>query len=406
MMHRFLFIVAFIGQFAHRALAEEVWLHDNTRLYGQVRAVGESGDLVVLLPDGQEKQVSLESIVAVRFLGRTPLLIQTGTQELRFLDGGRLRGQVLANHGDALRMETALAGAIDVNLSHLRGFVSLPLVGLSGRKAEELVEAPSGRAPASIDQVLDRRGSVYPGVVRKITRTDLMLDHEELLQVVPIKIPYVAGVRLADVGRGTQSGMAGALQVRITGRDESAIQGTLIKIQLGKWHLRPSWDAAATLIIDVSEIARVQTIGGRVQYLSQLEPTKVNEKTIVAPPQPFRMDASCQGDALRIGTKRYPWGIGVHADSELSFAVDGRFNEFRADVGLAASENKRGSVVFIVEGDGREIYRSKVVTHAEQDPIEVKAPIKGVKSLTLKVQHADNLDLGDAANWCAARVLR
>jgi hypothetical protein len=36
--------------------------------------------------------------------------------------------------------------------------------------------------------------------------------------------------------------------------------------------------------------------------------------TILAPPQPFRMDASCQGDALRIGSRRYPWGIGVHAD--------------------------------------------------------------------------------------------
>jgi hypothetical protein len=391
---------------ASRCGAEEVWLHDNTRLYGQVRALAGPGRIVVALPSGEEKQVELESIIAIRFLGRTPLLIQSGTQELRFLDGGRLRGQIAANHGDRLKVETALAGAVDIDLAHLRGFVSLPLVGFSGRKAEELVDGEIGKAPASLDQVLDRRGSVYPGVIRRISRTDLLLDHEELLQTVPIKIPYVAGARLADAGRSSRPPMSDTVQVRITGRDDSAIQGTLRKIHLGKWRLSPSWDANAELVLDVAEIARVQVIGGRVQYLSQLVPVQVNEKTILAPPQPYRLDASCQGDALRIGNRRYPWGIGVHADSELVFAVDGRFSEFRADVGLAARDEPRGSVVFIVLGDGKELYRGEPITAARREPLEVKADIKGVKRLTLKVTHADQLDLGDAANWCAARVLR
>src|SRR5580692_8255981 len=124
--------------------AEEVWLHDNSRLYGQVRSVTDSGQIVVSLPNGEEKQVALESIVAIRFLGRTPLLIQSGTQELRFLDGGRLRGQIAASQGDRLRLETSLAGTLDIDLAHLRGFVSLPLVGFSGRKAEELVDGETG----------------------------------------------------------------------------------------------------------------------------------------------------------------------------------------------------------------------------------------------------------------------
>jgi len=386
--------------------AEEVWLHDNTRLYGQVGSVSLDGRIGVVMPDGQEKSVALEEIVAIRFLGREPLLIQNGTQEMRFLDGGRLRGQIIANQGDRLRLQTALAGELDVDLGQLRGFVSLPLVGFSGRKAEELVEGETGRNPASLDQVLDRRGSVYPGALRKLTRTELFLDHEDLLQVVPIKVPYIAGVRLADASRSSRPRIAGTVQVRLTGRDESAIQGSLVKIHLGKWHLKPSWDEQALLIIDVSEIARVQVIGGRVQYLSQLEPVKVTEKTILAPPQPFRMDASCQGDVLKIGPKRYPWGIGVHADSELTFAIEGRFREFRADVGLAASENGRGSVFFVLLGDDKEIYRSKQVTASDRDPIEVVVPVKDVKRLTLKVLHGDQLDLGDAANWCAARVVR
>lgn len=388
------------------ARAEEIWLHDNTRLYGLVRAATETGKIVIALPSGTEQEVPLEEVIAIRFLGRSPLLIQSGMQEFRLSDSSRLRGQVLSSHGDLVRTETALAGTIDLNLAHVKGFVSLPLTGFSGRKAEELVESERGKLSPSLDMVLDRRGSIYPGVVRKLERTQLALDHEELLQVVPIKVLYTAGVRLADNGRLSPRPSPGAVKVRITGRDESVIQGVLRKVHLGRWHVSPTWDPAATLVLDVEEIASVQVLGGRVQYLSQLSPVKVVESTVVAPPQPYRMDQSCQGDALRIAGKRYPWGIGVHADSELTFALDGRFREFLADVGVASRMGQRGSVVFVVRGDGKELFRSKVITGAEAKPVEVKVSVEGVKLLMLQVTNADDLDLGDAANWGSARVVR
>jgi hypothetical protein len=38
--------------------------------------------------------------------------------------------------------------------------------------------------------------------------------------------------------------------------------------------------------------------------------------------------------------------------------------------------------------------------------LEIAVPVKGVKTLTLKVTDGGDLDLGDVANWGAARVLR
>jgi hypothetical protein len=149
----------------------------------------------------------------------------------------------------------------------------------------------------------------------------------------------------------------------------------------------------------------VQILGGRVQYLSQLSPIRAEETTILAPPQPFRMDAAAQGGAIEIAGKRYPWGIGVHADSKLTFDLGGRFREFRADVGLAG-RGQQGSVVFQVVGDGRELYNSGIVTNPQATPIEVNVAVAGVKELTLIVTSGDDLDLGDAANWGSARVLR
>ena len=392
---------------ASAARAEEIWLHDNTRIYGLVRGVVDKGKaLEVLLPTGKKQTVKLEDVIAVRFLGRSPLLVQSGTQEFRFVNGGRLRGRILKNDGDVMTIQTAMAGEVKINLATVKGFVALPLAGFSGRKAEELVEQDKDRTSPALDAVLDDRGSVYPGVVRELERTTLTLDHEELLQKVPIKILYVKGVRLADAVRQEEIPWTGDVQVRLRGRDDSVIQGTLKKIELGKWRLQPLWDVKSELSVDVEEITQVQILGGRVQYLSQLKPVEAAESTILATPQPHRMDKSCQGDPISIAGQRYPWGIGVHAESELTFDLKGRFKEFRSDIGIATRMGRRGSVVFSVLGDGKELYRSTVLEGTGEKPVSVKVSVAGVRKLTLKVSNAGDLDLGDAANWGAARILR
>jgi NPCBM/NEW2 domain-containing protein len=387
--------------------AEEIWLFDNSRLYGLVQGITAQGEIVVLMPTGEEKKVKLEQIIAIRFLGRNPLLVQSGTQEFRFVNGGWLRGQILNNRGDLVHTRTAMAGTIDLNFSYMRGFVALPLAGFSGRKAEELVDSGLNAAKSRfLDTVLDQRGAVFPGVLRKLERTNLHIYHEDLVRMVPIKVLYVAGVRLAEAGRDRLAPWRGQVQMRLWGRDGSMVQGDLARIYLGKWNMKPTYDKKQLLKLDLDEISLVQIMGGRVQYLSQLTPTKVNEKTILAPPQPYRMDRSCQGDAISIAGKRYPWGIGVHADSELTFALNGRFKEFRSDVGIATRMGKRGSVIFTVIGDGKLLAKTLVVRGSSTKPHTLKVAVKGVKNLTLKVTNAGDLDLGDVANWGSARVLR
>jgi hypothetical protein len=411
--------------------AEEVWLYDNSRVYGLVQGVSEDGSrLIVLLPTGKEQAIRLEEIIAIRFLGRNPLLVQSGTQEFRFVNGGWIRGQILENVGDVIKVRTAMAGVIDVNFKHLRGFVALPLAGFSGRKAEELVDSEydprlvsrflsgargadetakfDNRLGQHVDLLLDDRGGVYPGVVRQLERTTLHLYHERLVRIVPIRVLYVAGVRTAESARVPVSAWKNTLQMRIHGRDGSVVECILRRIHLGKWEVNPVWNLKQVLRFDLDEISLVQIMGGRVQYLSQIKPAKkdVKEQTILAPPQPFQLDRSCQGDAISIAGKRYPWGIGVHADSELTFELNGRFREFRSDVGIATRMGNRGSVVFTVSGDGKEKHKTPVIRGSAEKPHSITVNVKGVKRLTLKVTNAGDLDLGDVANWGSARVLR
>ena len=113
------------------------------------------------------------------------------------------------------------------------------------------------------------------------------------------------------------------------------------------------------------------------------------------------------GESLDVGGYIYGTGIGVHAQSKLTYRIDGKFKAFLADVAIDGRLEKEGSVVFVVTGDGRELYRSPLVTgRPSEGGLAVQVSVEGIKELTLSAEPADDLDQADVANWGAARLLR
>jgi hypothetical protein len=391
--------------------AEEIRLYNNQRVYGLVDGLAAPNVLRVIEASGTLKEVPVEDIVSITYRGRERRMIQSGTQEFRFVDGALLRAEVVRNQGDDLHLLTRTSGPVTFNLDCFAGFVALPVMGLYGRKALEMVELGPEELDVedtspNLDLVMDRRGSVYPGVVRRLDKNELAVDHEGLLQVVPVKMLYVSGVRLAQAARKPEPPWTTGLRVRLYTRDDSVLEGDLDRIHLDRWYIKPRFNPQVPLDVDLQEIRLVQAVNGRMQYLSQLRPIEVRESTLLAPPQPFQMDKSCQGDPLVIGGQQYPWGIGVHADSELAFRLGKRFKTFRSAIGIAAQIKEHGSVVFHVLGDGKELYASPVCRSSDKEPRDIEVAIDGVDVLTLKVTSTDDLDLGDVANWGSARLLR
>jgi hypothetical protein len=63
-------------------------------------------------------------------------------------------------------------------------------------------------------------------------------------------------------------------------------------------------------------------------------------------------------------------------------------------------------VVFIVEGDGRELWRSGEV-RKDSPPQPVRVSVTGVRALVLRtVSAAGGKPGGAAVNWCDGRVMR
>lgn len=101
----------------------------------------------------------------------------------------------------------------------------------------------------------------------------------------------------------------------------------------------------------------------------------------------------------------YREGIGSHADSTIIYALNGKFSKFQSDYGVDTEGHETAAVVFAIEGDGRELFRSKPKGRFD-NPSTVSVSIKGVKNLALKIYKAGKSNFGAHADWLKPVIIR
>lgn len=111
------------------------------------------------------------------------------------------------------------------------------------------------------------------------------------------------------------------------------------------------------------------------------------------------------GLTMQIGGVAYKKGLGVHAESVVTLALDGRYRFFFADVGVDDEMMERGSVVFKVLLDGVAAYESGTLTGADVAQ-KVSVDVMGKRELKLVVTDAADGIGSDHADWANARLAR
>jgi len=97
---------------------------------------------------------------------------------------------------------------------------------------------------------------------------------------------------------------------------------------------------------------------------------------------------SCDGDL-------YAHGIYAHAPAKHGYALGGHWQTFTGKAGLA--EGTEGSVVFVIEGDGRELWRSPMVKAGNVQSFQI--PVKDVQQLLLRVEDGGDGNRNDWGLW-------
>ena len=153
------------------------------------------------------------------------------------------------------------------------------------------------------------------------------------------------------------------------------------------------------------EVTAITCRGGKATYLSDLEPTSVEEVSYFERPLGYHRDQNLSGGPLAVRGTTYRKGLAVHSRCVLTYALDGRYELFRARLGFEDGVPVAGSIACRVLADDRELFNNASF-RADAEPVSLKLDLAGAKQLVLEVDFGEMQNVGDRIVWGAARVVR
>jgi glucose/arabinose dehydrogenase/chitodextrinase len=114
---------------------------------------------------------------------------------------------------------------------------------------------------------------------------------------------------------------------------------------------------------------------------------------------------SGDGRTITLNGVPYTKGLGVHAYSEIRYALNGQYATFASDIGIDDEVGSNGSVTFEVWADGAKLFDSGVMTGASATK-NAAVNVSGKQELRLIVREGADGNANDHADWANARLLR
>lgn len=136
------------------------------------------------------------------------------------------------------------------------------------------------------------------------------------------------------------------------------------------------------------------------------DPQRVDLKVLRQDHSVLHFGQSCIDTPIVIGSKSFEHGLGTHANSEIVAAIPSGAKSFHAEIGIDNNFNtggKSGSAVFSIAIDGKEAFKSGVLTGGgEPVTVDVSIP-NGAKELLLKTDTTPDGPACDQSDWADAR---
>jgi hypothetical protein len=324
--------------------------------------------------------------------------------QVQFAGGDRMPGKLVAiKDGKALfRIQTT----IDPLNRQADAEISIPLDAISvmwlvpppERLSETVVKVLNERRRR--DVVLMNNGDIRNGTIRECT-TDGKLTLTEGTSDSSMPLSHVVALAMnTDLARTMRpSSRYYRLVLRNGARisfasaagDDQSLNGKLL--------------TGATVVIPWSQILSLETRQGAAAYLSDLKPKNYEHTPFFGLKWPYTRDRSVVGNDLRLAGHCYDKGLGMHSQSKITFALDGKYRRFETLVGLDDRTGQGGSVRLHVLLDGQEKAAGDELTSVN-GPRTLQFDCSGAKELTLVVEFGNGGDVRDHVNWAEARLIK
>jgi hypothetical protein len=185
--------------------------------------------------------------------------------------------------------------------------------------------------------------------------------------------------------------------------DSVAISGEWKDLDTSTWKIKTRW--GQELNLPAADVLDVKFRGGKVTFLSDLTPAKVEETPYFGHRLPWRRDVNLLGEPLKINGQSFDRGLAVHSRCILTYDLLGRYARFEALVGFDDYSRGKGRVDCRVYADSKEIYANADLA-ADKPPVKLALPVAGAQQLRLHVDFGRGQDTGDRVIWANARLYR
>ncbi len=149
-------------------------------------------------------------------------------------------------------------------------------------------------------------------------------------------------------------------------------------------------------------IARLDFTNDKVVFLSDLKPVETIEKSRQGRKDNLRLDKNLENSSLQMEGQVYAKGLALHSHTELVYALDGKYKEFKAVLGVDDTVGGDGRPTVKIDGDGKELFVATVTRKDRRR--ELALDVKGVRQLRIVVTSSDLLDFGDHVDLADAKL--
>lgn len=360
----------------------------------------DDGSLVFALDDDKSRTVPLGEIDGVAFEAKVDF--PTGAGWVLLAGGDRLPGTLEASRGkESLVFKTMSFGELVLPFKVLRGYLPAGTAGTEDQLARlvGVIGKEAGRRDVVTLEV-DGRENVLLGVIESYADGTLTVSAGD--RTIPLEMNVIRRIAFST---GPEVRPEGA-RLRLSMADGSQLTGRPTALQKGR--LAMELAGGVKLEVPLASVVRIEVVGGNLVKIDELEPLRVRHYTKDWGDSPFEPQVgrnALKRPMVMAGTE-YRGGLGMRAETEMTWTLAGKYRELRAVVGLDdIVRADPGKVVFIVEGDGKELFKSEVHGKGSK-PEPIKVSLDGVKTLVLKLHSADGLSKGTVANWARLRLLK
>jgi len=370
-------------------LQDSIERFDGQIMTGTITEIRPDG---TLLGTGISANTNINDIASLKLAGRQstpqpPILVQ-------LVNGSQIRGERIRLEEETVEVKT-LFGPQRMPLKMLRG-VAWKLTPT----VQQLLNQPETASDSAVVQT-DEGERTIQGMIEGITGDQLSILFQN--QSRKISVARLNAIVMADLGWN----LAEERTARVTLTDGSICLGSLQGVEANQLQLLVG--SELSLSFPWNQVLEISFRSDRLVYLSDLEPVSVQQQTLFVIQRPWQRDRSIMGNPLVLRNQQqelieFSKGLGTQAFTRLDFANTQDYRRFLATVGIAAETNGKGDCLLVIQGDGVELWSSRV--RGTDPPLEIDVDITGNRIISLIVHPGEEYDLADHANWCNPRFIK